>query len=401
MDFFEGLIDPYKRILKGTGTLGRILSDQLFPTARGYSGGEDNRRSADIRRPVDNSAGIDVDASNPGRGFGTIDNGPSRGFGSVEKVNPLEELRKLLDERYSGNPVDTSFLQGALDSQLGSINDARNQAQGDFKTSDANVKAMHDAFRNDVLGQAGGIKAQNQEYQGDIRDVFDDTMKDNAARQAANRAANEEMYQRLGIAPAAAAPDLVGQAIEQGNQKATDSRNSRLSEALTLGNNELTRNTATANAIGNDALARRSELNGRLQEILGSLGNKEADLRSNFFQAQGDAAKENEQRQYERFIRDRDWNMNRYNQELDRQSQIAQQNSGRLSGFDALNAQTDPQVSQAVTDVLANNPDIDIRNPNQILVKLKSDPRYAGLNPDQVFRYLTQYNNLGTEKFSY
>lgn len=350
-------------------------------------------RSADVGRQSTNPIGIrsGVDASaGIGRGVGRISS-----HEIPLQSDPMEDLWNLLNEKYTGSPVDTSFLQEALNAQTGAIDGARNQAQEAFRTSDANLAGMHDAFRNDILAQAPKIQEQNQKYQQDLTGIFDKTLQENAERQALNKNQDAEMFARLGIAPAATQPDLVGEAIEGGNQRTVDSRDSRLAEAATVGNSEIERNTSAANAVGAAGVQRRSELNMRLQEILGELGGKEADVRSQFSQAQGQAGQENEQRQYERFLRDRDFNLDRYNSELDNQLKGSEQT---LQGFNGLQATTNPEVQRAIVDIVSTQPDLDIRNPNQVMIALRK--KYPNINPDEAFSYLAQYNNLGsTNKF--
>ena len=322
-----------------------------------------------------------------------------KGVGNLpmQETDPMEELWNLLNEQYSGSPVDTSFMQDALNAQTGAIDNARNQAQENFRTSDSNLAGMHDAFRNDILAQAPKIQEQNQQYQTDLTGIFDKTLQENAQRQAANKAQDTEMFSRLGIAPAATQPDLVGQEIEQGNQRAVGSRDARLAESATIGNSELDRNTAAANSVGAAGVQRRSELNMRLQDILGQLGGKEADVRSQFAQAQGQAGQQNEQRAYDRFLRDRDFNLDRYNSEMDSRLKASGQDS-TLQGFNGLQATTNPEVQKAIVDVISTQPDLDIRNPNQVMIALRK--KYPHINPDEAFSYLAQYNNLGsTNKF--
>lgn len=354
--------------------------------------------------PFKRGAGVEasakkVERDNSGGAFNRVA-GPTEPINFAQQRDPLEDLYNLLNEKYSGSPVDTSFLNGALDAQLGAVNDARNLAQENFRTSDSNLAGMHNAFRNDILAQAPKIQEQNKQYQTDLTSIFDRTLQENADRQATNKAQDAEMFARLGIAPAANQPDLVGQAIEQGNQRAVGSRDARLAEAATIGNSELERNTSAANAVGAAGTQRRSDLNMRLQEILGDLGGREAEIRGNFAQAQGQAAQEAEQRAYERFIADRNWNMDRYNQEMQyRLDNTAQDTT--VSGFNGLQATTDPQVQRAVNDVIATEPNLDIRNPNQVLIALrKKNPNMSPEGLDAALAYITNYNNLGsTNKF--
>jgi hypothetical protein len=313
--------------------------------------------------------------------------------------DPLSQLRDLLNEKYQGNPMDTSALDQALNSQLAPIATARQQANDNYNKSDANLAAMHDAFKQQILGQAPQLQQQNADYQKNVGSIFDQTLKENADRQAADNAQKAEMFQRLGIAPAANQPDLVGQAIEQGNQKTESSKDARLAEAATMGQNDLARNTASASAVGNDGLQRRSDLSRQLQTILGNLGSKEADVNSKFQQDKQQLGQQQEDRNYQRFLADRNWNMQRYNTEINNQYKQAQLGNNSV---DSLNNSTDPQVVSAVNDALANEPNIDMRNPNQVMQAVKN--RQKNITPDglnAIAEYIAKYNRAGTNKAYY
>jgi len=406
MGFFEDLIKKADELRKQKNPFynEEFVNDANKNISKLFGGNVINnlamRAGADIGRSVPTAhKSADIHPSHDiggdfKKGFTT-----GRGVGNLpmQETDPMEDLWNLLNEKYSGSPVDTSFLQEALNAQTGAIDNARNQAQENFRTSDSNLAGMHDAFRNDILAQAPKIQEQNQQYQTDLKGIFDNTLQENAQRQAANKAQDTEMLSRLGIAPAATQPDLVGQEIEQGNQRAVGSRDARLAESATIGNSELQRNTAAANSVGAAGVQRRSDLNMRLQEILGQLGGKEADVRSQFAQAQGQAGQENEQRQYERFLRDRDFNLDRYGNEMENRLKASEQDS-TLQGFNGLQATTNPDVQRAIVDIISTQPDLDIRNPNQVMIALRK--KYPHINPDEAFSYLAQYNNLGsTNKF--
>jgi len=312
-----------------------------------------------------------------------------------QEESMTDKLMRLLDEKYSGSPVgEDDILSQVLNQKLEAINGARGQAQSAFEQSDKNVAGMHDAFRSEILGQAPRLQQQNQEHQVNVASVFDQAIGQNDTRAAENKARDEEMFQRLGIAPAAAAPDLVGQAIAEGNNRLTGSKTSRLGEAATLGQVDLQRNTGMANAVGNDGLARRSELNGRLQEILGDLGSAESEARTDILGRRNDQAKETEQRQYERFLNDRDFNMDRYSMMNDMNADAikAQAKAGGDGGIDALIATTNPQVVQGVQDIMATEQDVDMNNPADVLYRLRK--KGLNLNPTEVQVYLTKMKNL-------
>jgi hypothetical protein len=392
-DFIKG---ANKNINDFLGTAGDYARNPAFALTRDMA--RNTAQSADVSRPLPKGAGLDASAKD--HSFRDSFGFAGKGVGNLptQEEDPMKDLWNLLNEKYSGSPVDTSFLQQALDAQTGAIDGARNQAQENFRTSDSNLAGMHDAFRNDILAQAPKIQEQNQKYQTDLSGIFDKTLQENAQRQALNKSQDAEMLARLGIAPAANQPDLVGQEIENGNQRAVGSRDARLAEAATIGNSEIERNTSAANAVGAAGVERRSDLNMRLQDILGQLSGKEADVRSQFAQSQSNAGKEAEQRAYERFISDRNWNQDRYNQEIDNRMKAGQQQAQGLQGFNGLQATTNPEVQRAVVDVISSEPNLDLRNPNQVMIALRK--KYPHINPDEAFSYITQYNNLGsTNKF--
>lgn len=319
------------------------------------------------------------------------------------RIIPTEEsaidaIMRRLNEEYDGSPVgsENAAFEEILNQKLSAINGARGMAQDNFSKSDANVSAMHDAFKNEILGRAPQLQAQNKEFQGDITSTFDSVLGENNERAAADKRTNEEMYQRLGIAPAAAGPDLVGQAIAEGNNSLNQSKTARLSEAQTYGQTDLSRNTAAATAVGNDSVARRGELNLRLQDILGDLGSAETEARTSFLGQSSDANKEAEQRKYERFLTDRDFNMGLYDtvnganlDQIKAQEKASSQSGG---GIDALIATTNPQVVQGIQNLAATEKDLDLNNFADVSYRLRKNG--VTINPTEVQVYLTKMKNL-------
>jgi hypothetical protein len=321
------------------------------------------------------------------------------------------EILKRLGEKFSFDPnsVDSAPLDAVLQNNLKALNGVRDTTNQNFKQSDANVANMYGAHEQDVKNQTDDIAARGAANEKAVGGIFDKTIADNNAELAANRRTEEEMLKRLGIAPAAAQPDLVGQAITEGNNAARQSKDTRVAEAKTNTQTDISRNNTLASAVGNDGLQRRSDLNMRLQEILGGLGQKETDFNNQYQQNKLDLMQKAEDKSYDRWLQDRQFDMGLFNsvnqansagqdKELDRQNRLdvaniqagsrANQGSGSSQGW--LGSKS-PGFQNAFFDVAQK---VDIAHEPQKAIQMLADPKY-GLSPSEVVTAITDYANLG------
>ena len=333
-----------------------------------------------------------------------------------DEESATDRILARLGERFSydessdeGTKENMTALDQLLQGRLGELNGIRDQTNSNFAKSDGNVAAMHAAFQKEVRGQAPGIQQRGDETQANIRGIFDKTINDNNAQAETERATKLEMLQRLGIAPAANAPDKVQAAIATGNNTAQQGRDSRL--AASVGNTQtaLTRNEGLANAIGNDGLQRRSGLNMRLQEVLGQLSGKEADYRSDFQKSKMDIQNQGEDRAYERWLQDRQFDQglfNDINQDNQAMAEIQGKNAAEAaklgaktnssSDINGLMASANPKLRQAMVNASTK---FDIANEPQKVMQWISQNN-KDLNADEVFQFVTNYARVKGGKYA-
>lgn len=407
-DFFTGIPKAYEEI----NPLGpRGLARNAVGAAGAIQGAQQGiggilsmlmpKRGNPQQIPMSRDNGMSTDDRRDKAMAGRQGMGPNS-FGPAPR-DPIDDILARLGEdfTYDGSQ-DESFKQNssALDqmfnSRMTELNGLKDQSRQNFNESDGNVAAMHSAFQNEVLGQAPAIQQRGDQAQAQIGGIFDKTIQSNNAGLEAERASKLEMLQRLGIAPAANAPDEFSAAVQQGNNAAQQSRDSRQSEQAINTQTDLSRNTQLANSIGNDGVARRSDLNNRLQEILGSISGKEADIQGDFQQSKMEMQNNGEDRAYQRWLADRQFDMglfNSLNANQNKQNEIAAkgQSSG-LTGIGGLNANTSPQLQNAIIDVSRR---VNIARDPEKAMEMLSDPKYR-LNPNEVFEYVTNYGKLGS-----
>ena len=229
--------------------------------------------------------------------------------------DPLDKYYREMNAQFNFDPskVDTSFIQDILNQRNAAIQAAHDSAQGNFNTSDANVAGMTDAYRNQQLAQAPIIQGQYDKLKQDSASGFDQVIADNAKRQADYKAQQAEMFQRLGIAPAANQPDIVSQTIEQGNQTASRGKNAAQTELTTNNQNALDRNNNAAAVLLQQGQQSRADLNKRLLDIFGALDAKKSDYSAQAAQARADYINQARQGAYGQFDKDRSFAQEQYN----------------------------------------------------------------------------------------
>lgn len=325
-----------------------------------------------------------------------------------EEPDEIALIKERLKQKYSFDPnrtpIDPSFIDRALEARMAQVNEARGKANDTWATGDRNLEQMHSAFSNQIKGQEGGIRAQNQESVGNVTETFDSTIAEGNQKQQQYNTEREEMLSRLGIAPAANAPDLVGQAIQEGNNSAANSRDARVSEIQGGLETNLNRNTGMANSVMNQGIQRRADLQGSLQEILGQLSEAEVGFKADAEEARGGLQRDAEERDYNRWLSDRQFDMGMWDK-LDQETQAQndfmlemqrEQNKaagGGAGGIDRLINSTNPQVVNAFKDSLLEK-NADPKNIASTFTRIRNNPKYASLDDNELLSYITKYNDL-------
>lgn len=344
----------------------------------------------------------------------------------IQQRNPLQDLLDQMNRPYSFDPnsVDTSWVDQVLAARNAGLQKARDLAQGTFNTSDSAVGQMTDQYRKSILDQAPQIQQQNKDIQGNVASVFQKTLDANAERAAKEKAANEEMFQRLGIQAAANQPDLVGEAIQQGNNAADQSKNARVAELGTYGQTALNQNTGAANAILGEGQMQRSLLNRRLQDIFGSLDQKGADYNAEAAQQKADWVHQMMGNAYNQYKDQRDFARDQYDKllQLQQQKAIADERWGPNSpsmiraigngrndalngeqGIAGLNGVVAPNTQSDYYDIVADagrDPNFNPNNIAQIAYKAREMEKNGKLRgtSDDVIKYVQYMQNLAKMK---
>ena len=314
-------------------------------------------------------------------------------FGTEPPESETDRILKRLGEKFSfdDSQVDASALDSILNSNKTVLDDLRNRTRENYNTSDSNIASMHDAFRNDQLAQAPRIQQEGDTARSTVEGIFNKTIADNDARAARNKEVDAEMLQRLGIAPAANQPDIVGQEIQNGTNIAQSSRDARTSEIASNTQTNLARNSGWASAIGNEGVARRSELTNRLNEILGNIDEKEADFTNDYQRSKLELRNQEEDQAYQRWIQDRQFDMGLFDSiNQNNQAMAKAQGSQQATGARGLMGTMSPAARQAI---VAISQKVDIsKDPQRGLREMVK----MGVPESEAWTAITDYNKLGT-----
>lgn len=316
-----------------------------------------------------------------------------------------DRLGQNFDFGGARNSVDTSDYDRAIQARMALIDQAKGNANSNFATSDANIKSMHDAVVNDTRAQAPNIQSSFDKSGETIKQIFGDTINQNNTQQAAQQSSREEMLQRLGIAPAAGAPDIVGEQFARSNAAANQSQDARLAENVSQGQVAQDRNNNFANAVNAEGVGRRSNLNLQLQDILGKLDSQGADYQNEAMNRKSDFANSQVDKSYERFLQDRNFDMsqlqerNNYNIGLEqargKAAADSAKNDSSVTGFDGLWGQTPDSVKKAVMGI-QGKVNID-REPDKAWKEIqKLAQKDPSINLDEAYQYLQKRATLGT-----
>lgn len=350
-----------------------------------------------------------------------FDGGGRRSFDAPTELsgrresNPLDDIFARLGENFDFDgvrgAVDTSAFDDALAQRMALIDQAKGNANSNFSQSDANIKAMHDAFVNDTRAQSTAISDQYVKSGNDLKAIFGDTIQDNNAAAAESKRTQEEMLSRLGIAPAANQPDLVGEQYAKANTAAQQSQDARLTQNAEMGMIAQDRNENFAKAIGSEGLGRRTQLNQQLQDILGTLDMRGADYQDEAMSRKMDYQDNRTNQSYERFLQDRNFDFNQLQEQNsynigmesargESEAKMAEaaakgQEDNSVQGFDGLWGQTPDPVKKAILNV-SQKVNID-QDPQKALKEIKRmSEKDPSINYDEVYRYMQKRATLGT-----
>lgn len=309
---------------------------------------------------------------------------------------------------FDRNGVDTKFIDDLLNQRMALIQKAKDEAQGHFNQSDADMAAMYAANQRGVMAQAPTIDAQYDKTGADMGKVFDASRQRSQEDEANYRAQQTQMLRDLGIAPAANAPDLAGQSFVEGRNRIDAGRDAALKENESLNQVALDRNTQAAQAVANDGAMRRAELTKTLQEIFGNLDQKGVEFQGDAANTRNDYITQQEGRAYDQWRDARNFNADMFNQ-YNGMLQDALKTQGKsgaksdtVDGILGLDSLYDPAIKNEFRAIMESSPKAD---PHDVanFYRMFMDRRNKGVNnldQDAFWQYLTAYNQLGnTSKF--
>lgn len=366
---------------------------------------------------------LDGNRVNRGRQGGETSNF-SGTFGMSPEDEILAKFEELLGQQFDRQPIDTSYLTNALNAKLGAINTARGEANQFAETSGSNLQNMYDAFQGNVRGRQAGMQESGDAAQADVASVFDKTIAEANARKESGNAQREEMLSRLGIAGAANAPDLANQAIEEGITNSQGSRDNRVTEIEGGTQRGIQNNGMFADALGAEGLQRQADLQRQLQGVLGGLSDSEVSAQSDYANAMMGVQGDQQDRDYQQWLskmamgqqnldsfigmndqaESRAFDASQQSeqnasdfalQQMKAQSEMQKSANQGMQGFSGLRQSTDPAVQNAFVDVISQ-PGADTGNVADLVNRMRT--KYPQLDPQAVLQFVTEYNQLGTQK---
>lgn len=352
-------------------------------------------------------------------------------FTLEQRQDPLQRYLDMMNTQFQFDPnsVDTTWVDNVLKARNQGLDQARGLANNQFNTSDQAIASMGDQYRNAVLSRQPQIQQQFQDIKNSGTAAMDKIIADRQAQLAANRAADEEMYQRLGIQRSANQPDLSAQEIQRGINNLQSGNQAHQAELDVNNQNALNVNNAAANAMLGQAQIGRQQLNMRLQDILGQLGQKQADYAADAAQQRAQWTQQMYGNALQAFQNNRTFAQDEYNKllELQQQKAIADERYGPnsapmlralygsqgaanagMQGIQGLNSVTAPNTQADYYDVLAqngNNP-TQTFNPNNIANiankarEMEKSGKLRG-KADDVIRYAQQAAAMANQRNVY
>lgn len=284
-----------KRIEQG-GTLDKMMKNaNTFNVARNPKALERVKQATPKPKPKPQSnlsmknilgMGFDGAGSKNYKGGGFSSPAPSQE--NSDLLDLINQLQAQSEQgfTYDSKARDDEMINQIFGAQLAQIASAKDQTNQRFGESTENTKRLYNGHVNEIRTK------DKAEYQGianqatsDTNSVFDGAIAQTQNADKAQNAEMEEMLARLGqqsAAPQAAQMmadqqktinDLVQTKAAQGQQ------NNTYAEA------NQTRNDERAQSIADESVSKQHDLSRQLQDILGELGNKEADINGQKAQA--------------------------------------------------------------------------------------------------------------------
>lgn len=340
---------------------------------------------------------------------------PSSMMKATSQPNDLELLiQELLGQTKEGHTwesraQDQDMIEQIFGAELAKIGNARNTTNERFNTSKAETQSLYDGHEHDIRN------ADKASYQGIATDqanatnqIYDSGVQQMQAGQNANRDASIEMMNRLGLQ--ASAP--VAQETANESQKAIDSLVTAKTQQQTQNQGyasaDMRRNDERAGSIADEGVAQQADLTRQLQDILGELGNKEADINSQKAEAMMGAF----QRSEDNWRGDREYAtsalaalMESQAEAASKSQEIQQSNAPQMQNIMNGLGITDPalqtQYSSAYTDAMLNANYVPGGAKDEKTAYLKyliGNDEYDSLDPNLLRQLISSDLNYGSYK---
>ena len=337
---------------------------------------------------------------------------PGRNLG-MPKPEPKSDIEmliaELLNKSKSGPSWDTraedeDMINQIFGSQLAQIANARNSTNTRFNESLANTRDLYAGHEQEVRG-AG--RANLQKIATDLTNAtnstYDGAVGQVQEMQNANRSRGEEMLTRLGLQASAPLVNETADANQNAINDLVSAKAAQQNQNNSYAAADMRQNDARAASIASESVSKQADLSRQLQDILGELGNKEADINS----AKAQAMYEASQNAKQNWRSDREYATSALSELLAAQQKAQGESSGGINGSQTASVLnglgiTDPrlqqQYSSAYTDAVMNAPFTPgVQDQTAAYLKYLVN-NYEDLDPNLLLG-LTQGNlNFGTYK---
>lgn len=194
----------------------------------------------------------------------------------------IRNLQGILRSDYGGldqqNPLYTG-IQNSFNGMQDAVDRARQSTNDNFSNSNNAIAGMYDtAVRQIKGGDANQIRQNGADFNAAIGKNYGDVISQVTADKNAEAQKQAEIMQRYGLTDSQMSP-------QSERNELLDSlvgrKASALNQAETYNAADLARNMSMAQAVGAEGLERRGDLRQQLDQILGSLGDKSAEIEMN------------------------------------------------------------------------------------------------------------------------
>lgn len=377
-----------------------------------------------------------VSSTNPSKSLGRFTGSNARpsslipgleGMLNSSRTTERSDLDMLLEEllgqtkeghTWESRAQDEDMINQIFGSQLSAIANARNTTNERFNTSKAATQDLYDGHVNEIRTKD---KAEYQniaqaQAQG-TNQVFDSGVKQMQDSQNANRAESLEMMKRLGLEASAPVAEETAQQTQGAITDLIQDKTSQQNVNTAYAGADMRRNDARAQSIADEGVSQQAELGRQLQDILGELGNKEADVNSSKSEALMNAFRRSE----DNWRDDRNYSTDALGQlmkiksdeaaqmaEIQAEAMSKQQESQAMNGsqmttiLNGLGIQ-DPslqqQYSAAYTDAILNsNYTPGVQDQQTQMLKYLRDNNDSGLDLNMLRDLVSSNLNYGTYK---